>query len=502
MTTNPTTANPLSAQEVLQELAGAEVTSVGERPKIDSKPSPFAKLVRWLVPALAAGAVIAGLGIAMNNGTFSPAPAAGQTTSTATVTTAIEVTPAAVEFAAGGEDQVDISRVDVDNVLSTLEKAATTPPAQAAAPASAPSAAPATAPAEAAPKEGSFFHQYADIIKTEADRTGVSERFLSKVIGIESGGNPQARSRTSSAAGPGQFISQTWLTMMAKHGEENGYGDLSRHISPVRGSDGATYYKVVLRGDFDPSARAAMRDQIEQKILDLRMDPTASIKMMAEFTKENKDHLEGALNRDVNDTELYMAHFLGAGGATKFLKAMQQNPNTPAYTLVSHAAAVANASVFFKLQKIDSAAPSGLQTVSLGSNTYANYGARSVGEVYKLYETKMEKWTPAANVVTERVQAKLIENMQAMMGAKAPVAAPKLSYQEQRDRYLAQIGGGSLEAQANAANALLHQKAVESKAGAKAPSPVIDSVTSRLQQQRAQRALDIENDGPAPRAPR
>ena len=81
-------------------------------------------------------------------------------------------------------------------------------------------------------------------------------------------------------------------------------------------------------------------------ILALRNDPTAASMMAAEHASDNKDVLEGALGRSANGTDLYMAHFLGIGGAKKFLSAMQASPGQTAASLFPQAAG-ANRSIFY-----------------------------------------------------------------------------------------------------------------------------------------------------------
>ena len=71
----------------------------------------------------------------------------------------------------------------------------------------------------------------------------------------------------------------------------------------------------------------------KDKQLALRFDPAVASNMAAEFTSENRSQLQTALGRPVSDSELYLAHFLGAGGATKFLMAARSNPAQPAATL-------------------------------------------------------------------------------------------------------------------------------------------------------------------------
>src|SRR6185436_20175895 len=78
---------------------------------------------------------------------------------------------------------------------------------------------------------------------------------------------------------------------------------------------------------------------------DLRYDPTASARMAAEYTKENQQYLEKKVG-DVDQADLYLAHFLGAGGATKFIKAMRADSDRPAADLFPQAAR-ANKAVFY-----------------------------------------------------------------------------------------------------------------------------------------------------------
>jgi len=68
--------------------------------------------------------------------------------------------------------------------------------------------------------------------------------------------------------------------------------------------------------------------------------------MAAEYASDNKDSLEGTLGRPASGTDLYMAHFMGLGGATKFLKTMQANPQASGAALFP-AAARANHNVFY-----------------------------------------------------------------------------------------------------------------------------------------------------------
>lgn len=159
--------------------------------------------------------------------------------------------------------------------------------------------------------------------------TGVEFRYLFNQARLESGLDPAARARTSSATGLFQFVSQTWLATVSKHGADHGLGWAADAIS----RDSSGRYRVA-----DPAARAA--------ILDLRNDPEAASAMAAELAADNRAVLERTLGREARPVDLYLAHFLGAAGATAFLRANDADPDAPAAALLPQAAR-ANRSVFF-----------------------------------------------------------------------------------------------------------------------------------------------------------
>jgi len=167
----------------------------------------------------------------------------------------------------------------------------------------------------------------------------------------ESGFRADAKSSTSSAAGLFQFVDSTWLDMVHRFGDKYGVGDLAQQISQT--SSG----KLVV-------ANA----NTKQKILDLRQDPAICSCLAAEYAKQNQAEIEQSLGRPLSRGDLYMAHFLGAGGATQFLKALDSKGDTPAAKLLPDAAA-ANPSIFY-----DSAGR-----------------AKSVREIYQSVAAKIEK---------------------------------------------------------------------------------------------------------------
>src|SRR5438067_5771124 len=169
----------------------------------------------------------------------------------------------------------------------------------------------------------------AGAIKQAASSTGTSFEYLLATAKMESNFNPAAGASTSSAHGLFQFIDQTWLGTVKEAGAQLGYGKYAEAITKSSGS-----YSVK-----DPAARAA--------ILKLRDDPAAASAMAAVLTQSNSFKLTGMIGRRPTDSELYMAHFMGVGGAAKLIANAEDNPQASAARLFPNAAA-ANRSIFYE----------------------------------------------------------------------------------------------------------------------------------------------------------
>lgn len=171
-------------------------------------------------------------------------------------------------------------------------------------------------------------HKVAAHIHEAAQATGVPFEFLLAQANQESRLNPNARSSRSSAMGLFQFTSGTWLEMVKNHGAEHGLDKYADAIT--KGSDG----------------RWTIKDKdLKKEILDLRRDPKLSALMAAEYAKDNEQVLEAKLGRQVSTNDLYLAHFLGAGGALKVLKGRHE-PDTDQQPPELAGAALANPEVF------------------------------------------------------------------------------------------------------------------------------------------------------------
>lgn len=150
------------------------------------------------------------------------------------------------------------------------------------------------------------------------------QKYLQATALIESGGNANAKAGTSSAGGMFQFLDSTWKQMVKEMGKDYTLQD--------------------------------------------KFDPKKSAEVMAYFTQKQQKQLEGGIGRGATNTDLYMSHFLGAGGATKFINAMGRDPNQSAAAL-DPAAAKANKSIYYTQEGKE----------------------RSLKEVYNLMGQKMAK---------------------------------------------------------------------------------------------------------------
>lgn len=166
-------------------------------------------------------------------------------------------------------------------------------------------------------------------IRQAAQATGTSFQYLLATAQVESGLNPQAGAATSSARGLFQFIDQTWLATIKQSGAALGYGQYAAAITQTPSG----HYQVS-----DPAMRS--------EILKLRNDPTANAIMAGAFTQANAAVLSAKLGRSPSEGELYIAHFMGVGGAARLISSAAADPsgNAASYFPI---AARANAGIFY-----------------------------------------------------------------------------------------------------------------------------------------------------------
>jgi hypothetical protein len=167
-------------------------------------------------------------------------------------------------------------------------------------------------------------------LRSASARSGTSFDYLLKTAMRESGMNASATARTSSATGLFQFIEQTWLELVKDEGPRMGLG---AHAAQIEERANGTYHVA------DPAAR--------REILALRKDPEISAAMAGEFARRNAEFLSAKLGRAPTEGELYIAHFLGAGGASRLIRHAAENPTASAADLFP-AQAASNRGIFYK----------------------------------------------------------------------------------------------------------------------------------------------------------
>jgi tape measure domain-containing protein len=120
--------------------------------------------------------------------------------------------------------------------------------------------------------------QAQDALDDQYVSSALGGSLVDRIIGVESGGNPSARNPNSSATGLGQFIESTWLRMFKQ---------------------------------YFPDRASGLTDAA---ILALRENAELSRTMTELYLRENAEQLRRA-GIAITDANLYLAHFLGPGGA-------------------------------------------------------------------------------------------------------------------------------------------------------------------------------------------
>jgi hypothetical protein len=159
--------------------------------------------------------------------------------------------------------------------------------------------------------------------------TGVDPVYMMTLADVESSLSPEAKAPTSSAQGLFQFIDRTWLETVHNHAADYGYGGAADAIRMVEGD-------AVVANEKD-----------REWIMNLRRDPYFSALMAGELIKDVERALQAQGERELAEAELYLAHFLGAGSAVRFLEVLDQDPNMKASALFPKAAK-ANAGLFME----------------------------------------------------------------------------------------------------------------------------------------------------------
>jgi hypothetical protein len=162
--------------------------------------------------------------------------------------------------------------------------------------------------------------------------TGVDPIYLMALADKESSFRPEVRASTSSAEGLFQFVERTWLDMVKVFGARHGFAAEAALVVSVEGK------------------QTIVEDADRTRILALRRDPYVAAVMAAEMLRRDAALIGLKIGRELNATEMYLAHFLGLDGAARFI-AMKTAKKAPSATVAFPAAAKANASIFFERGK-------------------------------------------------------------------------------------------------------------------------------------------------------
>lgn len=203
----------------------------------------------------------------------------------------------------------------------------------------------------------------ANVIQKAAKTVGVDVSLMYAIAKQESGFNPAAAAKTSSAKGLYQFIKGTWQGMVKTYGSKY---PILKERSPT--------------------------------------DPEANALAGALYIKENSDILSKA-NIPINATTIYAAHFLGSGGAKKLLSS---NPNEKAADVLP-SAANANKFIFYKPgddKKPDIKKPRSIQEV-------INVLFEKVGKYQDIYAAELSKQGVGTKLAEKSTENKDLRKQQA-----------------------------------------------------------------------------------------
>jgi hypothetical protein len=226
-----------------------------------------------------------------------------------------------------------------------------------------------------------------DIITQAARMAGVDPALMAAIAGVESNMNPNAGASTSSAKGLYQFTKSTWAETLQKHG-----------------------MKYNLPSDADP------------------MDPVANALMGAEFLKDNMAYFERRMGRRPSDYELYMMHFLGAGGGVHFLKSPMTAMASDA--LVDKGALSANKPIFYtesgRMRTVAEVTQEVQRRMEANGRPYGRLASTYVGTGQTPISPMLERPTEPEGTAAPAAPAMSVTTMPAVPGS-APVAPAKVS---------------------------------------------------------------------------
>ncbi len=169
-----------------------------------------------------------------------------------------------------------------------------------------------------------------DVVARTPGGTGGHEfATLLTEVAAESNFTAGAVNKSTGAAGPFQFVKNTWLAMVHQYGAGMG-------IKP----------ELVGKIALDAKGRLKVADpQALDDLLALRHDPVLATKMAGKYLDEGKAQLKQALHREPSETEVHLTFLLGPAGAAHLIRTAEAEPDKPVDQVVG-TAATSNRSLF------------------------------------------------------------------------------------------------------------------------------------------------------------
>ncbi len=200
-------------------------------------------------------------------------------------------------------------------------------------------------------------------IRLASLRTGVDFGYMMELSSAESGFDHEISAATSSATGLFQFTEDTWLQSLRRYGAWYGMAPLSEQMNNTFDMNGVLVGRVE-----NPFIRTAA--------FDLRVQPHLMAMMAGEFQLRNQFRISCVIPRQLNRTEMYFGHFLGASGAITFLQNRARTPAAQAARAFPRQAE-ANRNVFYSRNK------KGQRIARSYNDVYAFFNRKFGREIYE-----------------------------------------------------------------------------------------------------------------------
>lgn len=196
-------------------------------------------------------------------------------------------------------------------------------------------------------------------IRMASAGSGLDFSYMMELAAAESSFAAAIKAKSSSATGLYQFIESTWHGVIHDYGDKYGLKDFSGEVE--------TY-----EDDYGRKQARINNPLIRGQVLEMRKHPHLSALFSADFQLENRGKQQCYITGDLSNTDMYLAHFLGAHDAVYFINAMRNDDDLSAVKVFPEAAEY-NSGVFYE---------------AAGRKTMRE---RSLGEVYNFFSAKFDK---------------------------------------------------------------------------------------------------------------